>query len=185
MEWFLHPQKDPMFPFLYWFHQEVAAIWACIIRDDFCLFVNFLKKIVFIYLMERERERASRGNSRGKGRRSRCPAEQGALLRAQSQNLGIMTWAEGRCLTAWATQVSPFCELRINGYTGDAWVAQQLSVSLPAQGMVLESWESSPTSGSLHGACFSLCLCLCFSLSVSLMNKEIKILKKNECQLYY
>ena len=24
----------------------------------------------------------------------------------------------------------------------------------------------SPVSGSLHGACFSLCLCLCFSLSV-------------------
>ena len=31
----------------------------------------------------------------------------------------------------------------------------------------------SPTSGSLHGACFSLCLCLCPppSLSISLMNK--------------
>ena len=30
---------------------------------------------------------------------------------------------------------------------------------------------SSPMSGSLHGACFSLCLCLCLSLSLSLMNK--------------
>ena len=29
----------------------------------------------------------------------------------------------------------------------------------------------SPTSGSLHGACFPLCLCLCFSVCVSLMNK--------------
>ena len=27
---------------------------------------------------------------------------------------------------------------------------------------------SSPTSGSLHGACFSLCLCLCLPLSLSL-----------------
>ena len=27
---------------------------------------------------------------------------------------------------------------------------------------------SSPASGSLHGACFSLCLCLCLSLSLSL-----------------
>ena len=27
---------------------------------------------------------------------------------------------------------------------------------------------SSPTSGSLQGACFSLCLCLCLSLSLSL-----------------
>ena len=34
---------------------------------------------------------------------------------------------------------------------------------------------SSPTSGSLQGACFSLCLCLC--LSLSLMNKNLK--KKN------
>ena len=31
---------------------------------------------------------------------------------------------------------------------------------------------SSPTSGSLHGACFSLCLCLCLlSLPMSIMNK--------------
>ena len=48
----------------------------------------------------------------------------------------------------------------------DVWVAQWLSVCL---------WlrhdpgvpGSSPTSGSLQGACFSLCLCLCISLSVS------------------
>ncbi|CAD7668187.1 unnamed protein product [Nyctereutes procyonoides] len=30
---------------------------------------------------------------------------------------------------------------------------------------------SSPTSGSLRGACFSVCLCLCHFLSVSLMHK--------------
>ena len=41
-----------------------------------------------------------------------------------------------------------------------------------AQGVILETRDpgdlgSSPTSGSLHGACFSLCL----SLSVSLTNK--------------
>ena len=29
------------------------------------------------------------------------------------------------------------------------------------------SWGSIPTSGSLHGACFSRCLCLCLSLCVS------------------
>ena len=38
-----------------------------------------------------------------------------------------------------------------------------------AQGVILV-WESSPTSGSLQRACFSLCLCLCL-LYVSLMNK--------------
>ncbi|CAK7310959.1 hypothetical protein VULLAG_LOCUS15774 [Vulpes lagopus] len=30
---------------------------------------------------------------------------------------------------------------------------------------------SSPTSGSLHGACFFLCLCLCLSLSVSVSHE--------------
>ena len=38
----------------------------------------------------------------------------------------------------------------------------------------------SPTSGFLHGACFSLCLCLCLSPSMSLMYKEIKSLKKKK-----
>ena len=39
---------------------------------------------------------------------------------------------------------------------------------------------SSPASGSLPGACFSLCLCLCLPLSLSLclMNKFKKSLKK-------
>ena len=41
-----------------------------------------------------------------------------------------------------------------------------------------EDQGSSPTLGSLHGACFSLCLCLCLSLSLFLMNKLIKSLKK-------
>ena len=43
--------------------------------------------------------------------------------------------------------------------------------------------ESSPTWGSLHGACFSLCLCLCLSLSLSLsLSHEYinKILKKKK-----
>ena len=37
---------------------------------------------------------------------------------------------------------------------------------------------SSPASGSLQGACFSLYLGLCLSLCLSLMNKYIKSLKK-------
>ena len=52
----------------------------------------------------------------------------------------------------------------------------------------------SPTLGSLHGACFSLCLCLCLSLSLSLsfslcvsherMNKILKKRKQPEnCHL--
>ena len=48
-----------------------------------------------------------------------------------------------------------------------AWVAQWLSIYL-----WLQLWPRilglSPTSGSLHGACFFLCLCLCLSLYVCL-----------------
>ena len=53
---------------------------------------------------------------------------------------------------------------------GDPWVAVQFSTafSLERDPGVL---GSSPTPGSLHGACFSLCLGLCLSFSVSLMNK--------------
>ena len=40
---------------------------------------------------------------------------------------------------------------------------------------------SSPTSGSLYDACFSLCLCLSLSLSLCVsMNEQIKSLKKKE-----
>ena len=49
----------------------------------------------------------------------------------------------------------------------DAWVTQRLSICLQ-----LRPWSwglgSSPKSGSLPGAYFSLCLCLCLSLSLSL-----------------
>ncbi|CAD7688729.1 unnamed protein product [Nyctereutes procyonoides] len=41
---------------------------------------------------------------------------------------------------------------------------------------------SSPTSGSQHGACFSLCLCLCLSLCVSFMNKS-NLKKKNKIKM--
>ena len=65
--------------------------------------ILFLKKILFIYLTERERSQAGReaGGRRGG---SRLPAEQRAQPGAQSQDLEIMTWAEGRGLTHWATQ---------------------------------------------------------------------------------
>ena len=62
----------------------------------------------------------------------------------------------------------------MNGYkepSRDAWVAQWLGICL-----WLRTWSSvrgsSPASGSLRGACFSLCLYLCLSSqSVFLMNK--------------
>ena len=55
---------------------------------------------------------------------------------------------------------------------GAAQVAQRFSATF-GPGHDLGDLGSSPTSGSLHEACFSLCLCLCLSLSLSLsvMNK--------------
>ena len=52
----------------------------------------------------------------------------------------------------------------------DTWVAQWWASAFGSgcDPMVL---GSSPTSGFLRGACFSLCLCLSASFSVSLMNK--------------
>ena len=68
------------------------------------LFIFWGKKFFkdFIYLRERERTQEV-GRVTGR-RRSRLPAEQGALHRSLSQDPGITAWAEGRCLTDWATQ---------------------------------------------------------------------------------
>ena len=51
-----------------------------------------------------------------------------------------------------------------------ARVAQQFSAAF-GSGCDPGVPGSSPTLGSLHGACFSLCLCLCLSLFLSLMSK--------------
>ena len=61
--------------------------------------VPFLK-FLFIYWTQS----TSRGSSTGRGR-SILPTEQGARCKAPSQDPRIITWAEGRCLTNWATQV--------------------------------------------------------------------------------
>ena len=69
----------------------------------FCLFVF---KILFIYLRERQRDSKTAWMGRGwREGRSSLPTEQGAQCWAQSQDPRIMTWAEGRRLTDWATQV--------------------------------------------------------------------------------
>ena len=104
----------------------------------------------------------------GKGQRERERESQAdstlsrAWCKAPSHNPEIITRGEN--------QESDTCE---------AWVAQWLSICLWLR---VWTWDpgSSPISSSLHGACFSLSLCLCLSLAVSLMNKEIKVLKKKK-----
>ena len=61
-------------------------------------FLFFLR----FYLTQRASEHKG-GRIRRRGR-SKLPAEQGAYCGAPSQDPGIMTWAEGRHLTDWATQ---------------------------------------------------------------------------------
>ena len=54
--------------------------------------------------------------------------------------------------------------MQIKAKGGDAWMVQQLSSAFgPGHDPGVPG--SSPTLGSLHGACFSLCLCLCLCLS--------------------
>ena len=59
-----------------------------------------------------------------------------------------------------------------------AWVAQRFSTAF-SPGRDPEDSGSSPMSGSLHGACFSLCLCLCLSSLCILILIFLKSLKKN------
>ena len=61
------------------------------------------QRFLFIYL----REKTNRGKGREK-RTSGLPTEQEGQYEAESQDPKIMTWAEGRCLTDWATQVPPW-----------------------------------------------------------------------------
>ena len=66
--------------------------------------ICFFKKILFIYLTERERVQAGEAAGRRR-RRTKLPAEQGARCWAWYQDPVIMAWAEGRHLADWTTQV--------------------------------------------------------------------------------
>ena len=64
-------------------------------------------KDFYLFIWHRGRENTNRGSNRGRRRSwAGSPiAEQGAWFGAQSQDPEIMTWANDRCLTDWATQV--------------------------------------------------------------------------------
>ena len=86
-------------------HRQQHSNWQGTSTSQMVSFVLFLR----FYLFEREREsaweRARGGRGRGRGR-SRLSTEQGAWwCGAGSQDSGIMTWAAGRHLMGWATQV--------------------------------------------------------------------------------
>ena len=90
-----------IFIFVNYFSYQVEYINAENINAN--TFTNIFLKIIYLgEKAEQEHEWGERG--RGKGR-SRFPSQQGAGCGTWSQDLRIMTWAKGRCLTYWATQV--------------------------------------------------------------------------------
>ena len=69
--------------------------------------MHWFLKVLFIYLRETVIERESACTSRARGRGvSRLPTEQRAWCGAGSQDPPTITWADGRCLTDWATWAS-------------------------------------------------------------------------------
>ena len=104
--------------FIFWISHVVSSWCQRRCSSNPCIAYNseirckrfFLKDSIYLFDTERERERAwehSKGAvGRGPGRSwlpTEWRAQWGAWYGAWSQNPGIMTWAEGRCLTNWAT----------------------------------------------------------------------------------
>ena len=58
---------------------------------------------MYLFIWEREKECVREQKQGDQGREKQ--AEQETQQGAQSQDPGIMTWAKGRCITDWATQV--------------------------------------------------------------------------------
>lgn len=81
-------------------HCQLVGHWMASLCIIYVLWKNF------IYLRERERERESTSRQRGWGRvRSRPPTEQGDRFPWDLKDPDILTWAEVKRLTDWATQV--------------------------------------------------------------------------------
>ena len=67
--------------------------------------IFFLKIFLKIFIWHREQAHTAAEWQAKRESESRLPAEQGAQCGSLFQDPGIMTWAEGRRLTNWATQV--------------------------------------------------------------------------------
>ena len=84
--------------------------------------------------------------------------------------LEIQQWGGYQIISYWFQMKNSNKHWRVN-LSGDAWVAQWLSVCLWLRA---SSWGLgiSPTLGSPQGSCFSLCLCLCLSVCVFIYSHE-------------
>ena len=107
---------------------------------------------------QREREHEWRRGQRGRGR-SRLSTEQGAQIHASSQDPRIMTWAEGRSLTDWATLVPQDIFLR---------------PILPLKKKMI-IWYGNPPKLRFHNSDLNICrICISpFSFMMSLSYRSI------------
>ena len=84
-----------------------STAWWYMDKERFFIFFIFLRLIDWL-IWERQKERAwVRRGGRGRMRESSStlPTEHRTWHGARSQHPGIMTWAKGRHLSDWATQV--------------------------------------------------------------------------------
>ena len=101
------------------------------------------KKILFIYL--REREKKKREHELGEGqrewgrRRHRLSIEQGTPWRVWSRGPEMMIWTEGRCLTHWATKVPSW-----HHSDHPHWAPQRQEGGFPE---AFEQWGLLPVTG--------------------------------------
>ena len=82
--------------------------------------ILLFKNILLVYLTEIDQARAGGVADRDRGR-SRLPTEQGAWHQTQSQDPEIMSWAEDRHLTDWATPMSLQYPIVASAFSDCSW----------------------------------------------------------------
>ena len=127
---------SPMVFYWFWKFLSSRVFWSW--NDWKAVFQSTCKSPSFFFFFKilfiRERENMSRGSGRRRSRLNREPSEYGAWYGIWSQNPRVMTWAKGRHLTNWATQV-PLSEsiswisLRIKHFFKSIGIKQKLSIN--------------------------------------------------------
>ena len=122
----------------------------CLFAPQLLLLLLLLLLQDFIYL--REKRVSEKEHEQGERQREKpTPSEQGAWRGAPSQDPGIMTWAEGRCLTDWATQVPP--EEHLWKTKSHSWADRKVQIQSAASG----HRTPTPTAHPPHLLPLSLC----------------------------
>ena len=102
-------------------------------------------------------ESMSREWGRGRGK-SRLPMSREPQLRAPSQNQEIMTWAEVRCSTDWATQAAPYHSMVLINMTTiiSLWLCNSYVIFLSAHSLSLPfTTHTHPGKNTFLYSCFS------------------------------